>query len=97
MLIRYTAIIQEKLSVFQKLDDKILDFKSSYQWAGGDLHPADLPSKGKLLSEFVNNRQWINGPEWLLTIEEGSPDEEFSMPRECLTELKKIKFLPLHC
>ena len=35
-LIRYTAIIQEKLSVLQKLDDQILDFKSSYQWAGGD-------------------------------------------------------------
>ena len=55
----------------------------------GTLHPADLSSKGKSLSEFVNNRQWINGPEWLLTIEEGSPDEEFSMHRECLTELKK--------
>ena len=63
----------------------------------GTLHPADLPSKGKLLLEFVNNRQLINGPEWLLTIEEGSPDQEFSMPREYLTELKKIKFPPPHC
>ena len=57
----------------------------------GTLHPADLPLKGKLLLEFVNNQQWINGPEWLLTIEEGSLDEEFSMPRECLTELKKTQ------
>ena len=57
----------------------------------GTLHPADLPSKGKSLSEFVNNRQWINGPEWLLTMEEGLPDEEFSMHRKCLTELKKTQ------
>ena len=36
VLIRYTAIIQEKLSVLQKLDDQILDFKGWYQWAGGE-------------------------------------------------------------
>ena len=61
-----------------------------WRHCAGALNPADLPSRGQSLIEFVNNKRWFDGPDWLLTMEEPATKKPLlSMPHECLAELRK--------
>ena len=55
-------------------------------------NPADLPSRGLTLLELSLSQLWRQGPPWLLA-QDTNPDPEldFTMPTECVSEMKTSK------
>lgn len=54
-------------------------------------NPADLITRGMSAAEIVNNKFWLNGPEWLKYPEENWPKGSFTpaeIPREVSAELR---------
>lgn len=58
----------------------------------GSSNPADIPSRGRSLSDETTLTLWLNGPQWLHCGKEpgqqSSDSSSGNMPEECLAELK---------
>jgi hypothetical protein len=66
-----------------------------WRHCAGSQNPADAPSRGQNLSEFINNKTWFTGPDWLLDVDEKCQMNTKSMPPECAIELKENRHILL--
>ena len=60
---------------------------NQWKFCNGEDNPADLPSRGMLLSELVGSALWRYGPPWLGLVET-RVEGELVMPEECMKEMK---------
>lgn len=63
-----------------------------WRHCSGSTNPADIPSRGMLPNELVNNPIWFNGPEWLLDGIEDIQDPknvDVELSNDVLLELKQ--------
>ena len=77
----------------------LVDASQWFHYSGTD-NPADIPSRGMSISELVNNKLWLSGPEWLsrMSLEQNTlnPNIDEATPEECSVELRRTAKKPTH-
>ena len=73
---------------------EIRELTSAQKWrhCPGKLNPADEVSRGLGMDEFLQNKRWINGPNFLKDTEDKWPENKFNVLPDDSLELKKEVF-----
>ncbi|XP_071951906.1 uncharacterized protein [Antedon mediterranea] len=67
---RYQTFVANRLATIHERS-----VPSQWKYVPTDLNPADDASRGQTAEEFLNSKRWINGPDFLWTIEENWPKD----------------------
>ena len=69
----WKPFVQSRVQEIRDLTDP-----SKWYHCPGLDNPADLVTRGLLMSELVSNNIWVSGPSFLLTFSESFPNEDFN-------------------
>lgn len=64
--------------------------KEQWRHCAGNSNPADAPSRGQSFADFIKNKLWFFGPEWLANVESKPLIHDLSMPPECAEEVRTL-------
>lgn len=81
---RWSTYVANRVSNIQN------KYNNSYwRYVPTHYNPADIGSKGKLASQFINCSLWFCGPEWLIQLPSEWPSSKWTLPSNATLEEKK--------